>query len=65
MSSFHGGDAGEEKASLFPSGMGDHMCTHGPDTLNLGAGCWVNALEQGMAKESDVLLLCWLLLLES
>lgn len=45
--------------------MSGRMCIPGSDTLYLGAGCWVNAPEQGMAEESDVLLLCWLLLLES
>lgn len=65
MSSFHGGDEGEEKASLFPDGMGGHMGTPGPGTLYTGAGCGVNALEEVMAKESEGLLLRWLLLLES
>lgn len=50
---------------MFPDGMGGHMGTPGPGTLYAGAGCGVNALEGGMAKESEGLLLRWLLLLES
>lgn len=65
MSSFHGGDKGEEKAFCFPDRMGGHMGTPGPGTLYTGAECGVNALEGGMAKESESLLLRWLLLLES
>lgn len=59
MSNFHGGDKRQEKASLYPNGIG------GLTRCTWGQAVGVNALEQGAAKESDVLLLCWQLLLES